>query len=120
MPTEPRTITALNDGQHVFEYEWPPVKDPSAEGRAKWAAAGGEIRQLRLGSIDDATARAQAPKRMSKDDREQLDREHPPRAVKVLGPEWEALWASQKPMLQAAVKAGHLQVTTGEVDDLEG
>lgn len=120
MASQPRTLTALNKGQHLFEYDYPALKDASAEGRARWTANGGAIRTVRLGSVEDQEERARAPKKLTKDEREELDRMHPPRSVKVSGEEWDALWASQKPSLQAAVKAGDLQVATGDVDDLEG
>lgn len=120
MPSQPRTLTALNQGQHLFEYDFPIVKDTSAEGRAKWLASGGAIRTVRLGSVEDHEERARAPKKLSKDEREDLDRAHPPRSVKLSGEDWDALWASQKPSLQAAVKAGDIQVTTGDIDPLEG
>lgn len=126
MATQPRTLTALNKGQHLFEYDFPIVpipkgaKEPNADDRAAWAAKGGQIRMVRLGSLEDHEERARAPKKLSKDEREELDRVHPPRSVKVSGEDWEALWASQKPSLQRAVQAGDIQVTTGDIDTLEG
>ena len=120
MATQPRTLTAKNQGQHLFEYDFPALKDQTPEGREKWEKAGGERRMVRLGSEYDNEQRQLAPKRMTKDERDELDRLHPPRSVKVSGEEWDALWASQKATLQAAAKAGDIQVTTGDIDLLEG
>lgn len=99
--TQPRTLTALGKGRRVYEY-----------------VRNGDLHTIRLGSIDDHEARSNA-KPKTKADREALDADHPPRSVKLLGEDWAALWQAQRPVLQAEVKAGDIQVTTGDVVDLD-